>query len=159
VNIIDFIRKFRFIREVGNNRGQRVEAIQHWSGGDAAEGLSWCADWATMMWDVWFEGKSPIDRTASCDVILEQARKKNMLTTTPNVGDLALRLNNPNDAHHVLIVTDVSKWSSEKILTMISGNTSEDGKSSNGDRVAERDDTIKDTSKIIFVHAPNGYAL
>lgn len=157
MTIIDFARLYKFVRELAGNLGQRVVAIQHWSSGDAGEGKSWCASWATMIWDVWFQGASPIDRTASCDMILEQARKKNMLTTTPSVGDLALRLNNPNDAHHVLIVTDVSRWN-QKILTMISGNTSADGKSSNGDRVAERDDTITDLSKIIFVHAPNGYA-
>ena len=42
-------RKFLYLREaqsLGQNRGLRVEAIQHWSGGQAGD--SWCAEF------VWF---------------------------------------------------------------------------------------------------------
>ena len=148
MTLIELARKFHYLREATKqNDGQRVEAVQKWGGGK--KGDSWCAFWATMVLDIFYEGKSPIERTGSCDVILQQAEKQGWLQELPHVGDLYLYLNTPTDAHHVGIVTDVNADG----FMGISGNTSEDGLSSNGDRVAERALKLK-PSKTVFVRYP-----
>ena len=131
MTIIDLARKFLFVREAKEqNAGARVEAIQRWGGGQ--KGDSWCAFWATMVLDLYFEGASPIPRTGSCDDILNLARERNWLSEIPHVGDLYLYLKTDTDAHHVGIVTDVNaagyigiigskrRWqtSREKLLAM-----------------------------------------
>lgn len=139
-------RLFLFVREAqAQNTGQRVEAIQRWSGGEA--GQSWCAFFATMVLDIAYQGAAPIPRTGSCDDILHLAQKKGWLRERPAVGDLYLYLNNPQDAHHVGIVTDVDAAG----FLGLSGNTSPDGLSSNGDRVAERHLVLK-PGHTVFVH-------
>lgn len=109
-----------------------------------------------MLLDVWYEGLSHIPRTPGCDVVLESARGEGRLTSVPEVGMLYLRLRSPHDAHHIGFVTDVSRWNTEHVLGTISGNTSRDGTSSNGDGVYEHDITVSDPANtIIFVdHRP-----
>lgn len=144
----ELARKFLFVKETKvQNTGARVEAIQRWGGGE--KGQSWCAFFATMLLDIYFEGKSPIERTGSCDDILNLAREKEWLVEIPRVDDLYLFLNEPNDAHHVGLVTDVDATG----FLGLSGNTSEDGRSSNGNRVAERHLELH-PGKIIFVRYP-----
>lgn len=140
--LVGLARRFLYVREASPNAGQRVEAIQRWSGG--AKGQSWCAHFATMLLDLAFGGSAPIPRTGSCDEIYQLAKAKGWLTATPAVGDLFLYVRDgTEDAHHVGIVTSVAP------LRGIAGNTSADGKSSNGDRVAEHD-----ISAHVFVHYP-----
>ena len=130
--IVRIARLFLFVREaqtLGQNRGQRVEAIQRWSGGQPGD--SWCAQFATMVLDIVYAGESPIPREGSCQTILELARAKGWLTDKPSVGDLFFYVNSAGRAHHIGLVTATSP------LTGIAGNTSADGTSSNGDRVAE----------------------
>lgn len=155
MTILELARKFRYVRELQGNRGQRIEAIQRWGGGVAGD--SWCAFWATMVMDIWFEGKSPIARTGGCDAILEQARGKGWLTDTPAIGDLYLRLRSKHDAHHVGFVTAVYPRQGTEPLQLgtISANTSKDGTSSNGDGVYEHDIVVRDPAQTItFVHYP-----
>lgn len=147
MNLIEFARQCDYIREAGPNAGQRVEAVQKWGGGE--KGQSWCAYMATLWLDVIYKGNAPIQRTGSCDVILEKARASGWLTETPAVGDLYLFLNSPTDAHHVGVVTAVAQGG----FTGIAGNTSEDGHSSNGTGVFEHPFTLA-PGKIIFVHYP-----
>jgi hypothetical protein len=130
--VVDIARQFLFVREaqsIGQNRGLRVEAIQHWSNGQFGD--SWCMQFATMVLDIAFQGKAPLDRQGSCQAVYDIAKKNGWVTTTPNIGDLFLYVNDQDHAHHVGIVTSVSP------LIGIAGNTSEDGTSNNGDRVAE----------------------
>lgn len=139
-------RLFLFVREAqAQNTGQRVEAIQRWSGGE--KGQSWCAFFATMVLDIAYQGAAPIPRTGSCDDILTLAQKRGWLRERPAIGDLYLYLNNPQDAHHVGIVTDVDATG----FLGLSGNTSPDGLSSNGDRVAERHLSLA-PGHTVFVH-------
>ena len=148
MTLIELARKFHYLREAtAQNDGQRVEAIQKWGGGK--KGDSWCAFWATMVLDIYYEGKSPIPRLGGCDDILKLATKNGWLNEVPHVGDLYLYLKSPTDAHHVGIVTDVNAEG----YVVISGNTSEDGLSANGDRVAERALKLK-PSHTIFVRYP-----
>ena len=129
-NPVDVARLFLHVREAGPNTGQRVEAIQKWSGGTV--GQSWCCYFVTMVLDLCYGGKSPIPRQGACQGVYDFAKQKGWVTATPSVGDIYLYVTAADDhAHHIGFVTQVDP------LVGISGNTSEDGTSSNGDRVAE----------------------
>jgi hypothetical protein len=142
-NPVDIARQFLYVREAGANRGLRVEAIQHWS--DGQFGDSWCMEFATMVLDICFEGSAPIERQGSCETVHQLAKDKGWVADSASVGDLVLSINDQGLAHHVGIVSALEPLSS------IAGNTSEDGVSSNGDRVAEH--VITPASKV-FVHYP-----
>lgn len=146
---LSIARLFLFVREVGGqNMGVWVNMIQKLTGN--AGGDSWCASFVSLVLGLSFSGVNPLPRTASCDVILEMARAKGWLTNTPSVGDVFLRLHTPTDAHHTGFVTEVHD---DGGIGTIAGNTSEDGVSSNGDRVAEH--TIHPSaSSIVYVHYP-----
>lgn len=135
-------RILSFVREAQiQNTGQRVEAIQHWCG--SVKGDSWCADFVTMVLDIAYQGKSPIPRCGSCQEIYELAQQRGWVTNKPVINDLFLYVNENNHAHHVGIVTGVAP------LCGIAGNTSPDGKSTNGTGVYEHE--IHATT---FVHYP-----
>jgi hypothetical protein len=149
-NPIDIARQFKFVREAHDesggsaNTGQRVEGIQKWGGG--VPGDSWCAYFATMVLDICYQGHSPIGRTGSCDEIFQTALTNGWVEPAPRPGDLYLRVKAPNDAHHVGFIIAVRPNGD---LGQIAGNTSEDGKSSNGDGVYERD--IPHSADLVFV--------
>ena len=147
--LLKLARYFLHVRELSGNTGARVEAIQRWGGGTS--GQSWCAYFATLVLDLYYGGKSPIPRTGSCDEILAVARAKNLIVPLPEPGALYLRLNSPTDAHHVGLCTTTLH---DGRFGQISGNTSKDGLSDNGDGVYERDIPMPDPSKIAFVRLP-----
>ena len=135
MNAVDIARLWRHVREVGENNGQRVNAIQMYSGGKDALGTSWCMWFATLILDLLFAGASPIPRQGACEAVRKLAESNGWLTDTPSVGDLFLRLHPDTGlAHHTGFVVAVNDDGS---IDTIAGNTSEDGVSSNGDRVAE----------------------
>ena len=123
----DIARQFLFVREAGANKGNRVEAIQQWGGGIA--GQSWCRWFATMVLDICFEGNAPIPRVGACQTVYDLAKAHGWIVTTPQKDDIFLYVNDEGLAHHIGFITDGNNG--------IAGNTSADGKSSNGDRVAE----------------------
>lgn len=139
----DIARQFLYVREAAPNKGQRVEAIQRWSGG--APGQSWCCHFVTMVLDICFEGNSPIPRQGACQVVYDQAKKEGWLTDTPVADDLYLFVNDADHAHHIGIITDSAGAG-------IAGNTSEDGKSSNGTGVFEHG--ISKGPHVKYVHYP-----
>lgn len=121
-------RQFLFVREASApNSGNRVEAIQKWGGG--LKGQSWCCWFATMVLDICFEGKAPIPRLGAVQQVYDLAKVNNWLITSPQKDDIFIYVNDVDHAHHIGFITDAPNG--------IAGNTSEDGKSSNGDRVAE----------------------
>jgi len=123
----DIARQFLFVREAGPNKGNRVEAIQQWGGGIA--GQSWCCWFATMVLDICFEGNAPIPRLGACQSVYDLATKNGWLVSKPQKDDIFLYINSEDHAHHIGFITEGGQG--------IAGNTSEDGTSSNGDRVAE----------------------
>ena len=72
-NPVDVARLFLHIREAGPNTGQRVEAIQKWSGGIA--GQSWCCYFVTMVLDLCYGGTSPIPRQGACQGVYDLAKQ------------------------------------------------------------------------------------
>lgn len=123
----EIAQQFRFIREtLGSNRGVWVEAFQRI--GDGKPGDSWCADFVSGVLWICYQGPFPIPRTSNCDVMWGIAQQYEVATPAPD--DLFFRVKG-SDAHHVGIVTSAAP------LRGIAGNTSEDGKSSNGTGVFE----------------------
>ncbi len=142
---VDIARQYLFIREASQNAGQRVEAIQKWCGG--SRGQSWCCYFVTMVLDICFQGQSPIPRLGACQNVYELAIKNGWVTNYPKIGDIFLYINDANHAHHIGFVTidggDIG----------IAGNTSADGSSSNGNRVAEHT-LITNKKHIVFISYP-----
>lgn len=125
---VEIARQYKFVREtLGPNRGVFVEAFQRI--GDGRPGDSWCMDF--LSWVLWvaYQGPAPLPRTGSCDVAWAIAKQYDVSTPAP--GDVFFRVRPNNDAHHVGLIT------SSAPLRAIAGNTSEDGKSSNGTGVFE----------------------
>lgn len=149
--LLEIARLFRHVREAdAPNTGQRVEAIQKWSGGKVGD--SWCCHYVTMVLDLFYGGKSPVPRHGSCDVVLALCKHNGWMVEPRNVapGDLWFRLADPTDAVHIGFVTEPVV---DGAFGQISGNTSADGLSNNGNGVYERD--VKFTpGKVAFARLP-----
>lgn len=138
----DIARQFLFVREATPNKGQRVEAIQRWSGG--SPGDSWCCEFATMVLDICFQGSSPIPRLQAVQDVYNMAKAKGWMIDIPQKDDLFIYVNDVDHAHHIGFVTNQ--------VDGIAGNTSADGLSSNGDRVAEH---ARASTHIKFIRYPH----
>lgn len=138
----EIARQFIFVREAGANKGQRVEAVQHWGGGNPGD--SWCAWFATMVLDICFQGSSPIPRLGAVQSVYDLAKKNGWMTSAPTNNDIFIYVNDDDHAHHIGFVTFPGVG--------IAGNTSADGKSSNGDRVAEHE--ISAGPHVKYIHYP-----
>lgn len=134
--------KYRYVRESTQNNGRRVNGIQTWRGGKDATGKSWCCYFVMMVLDICFQGESPFGDDAevmgSTNAALSFARDKGWVVGWPQPGDLVFSVHppghaEPGKAHHIAICTASAP------LATIAGNTSGDGRSSNGDRVAEHE--------------------
>ena len=111
-----------WVRETtGKNDGPWVEAIQRTTGNK--KGDPWCASFVNWVLDIAYRDMNPLPATASCDVLLEFARKNQLLTSTPQPGDVFLVMKTKNDAIHTGIVTEVR---ADTIRT-IEGNTNREG--------------------------------
>ncbi len=85
-------RQFGYVREsTVQNRGLRVEAIQHWSAGQFGD--SWCCEFATLVLDICFQGRSPIPRGGLCQDVYDLAKKNGWVTSAPVLDDLFLYVN------------------------------------------------------------------
>lgn len=84
-----------------------------------------------MVLDLAFQGKAPIERQGGAQGVRDVCVANGWATDTPSVGDLYFYVDANDHAHHVGFVSNVDP------LTGISGNTSPDGLSDNGDGVHE----------------------
>ncbi len=128
-DLIRQARAFDYVREVPENRGLRVEAIQHWSAGQFGD--SWCAEFVWFVLDIVTKGRAPLPRTGSAEVM--RAATSGWAVSDPQPGDLFFYVNAEGRAHHVGIVTGTNP------LMGIAWNTSEAGSSVNGDGVHEHE--------------------
>lgn len=137
-------RHFLFVRETeGPNHGYWVDFFLRFTGN--VEGESWCASFVSRVNDIATKGKMTVLKTASTQAMLNDARQRGLVVSTPHVDDLVFSIRSDGTPHHVAIVTVVSP------LTAIAGNTSEDGVSSDGTGVFEH--FISLSSKV-FVRLP-----
>lgn len=141
----DIARQFKFVREVPQNQGLMVNAIQRWSGG--SNGQSWCAYFVLFVLDISFGGKNlnPLVRSGAVQDIYNQAKRNGWMIENPMKDDLYIYVDSNDHAHHIGIFTE--NWNG------IAGNTSEDGKSSNGTGVFEHELT-RDSAGIKFIRYP-----
>lgn len=123
MTVVDIARLFDgWVREANKkNDGPWVEAIQRVTGNK--RGDPWCASWVTFVLDIAYAGKNPLVRSASCDVLLQDARKKGWLYDTPQVGDVFLVMRTTEDAVHTGFVTAVQ----DTVVGTIEGNTNAGG--------------------------------
>lgn len=140
----DIARQFLFVREAGANKGQRVEAIQHWSGGQPGD--SYCCEFATMILDICFQGASPIPRLQAVQDVYNLAKANGWMTDTPVKDDIGIYINDQYHAHHIFIVT------ADGGSPGIAGNTSPDGTSSNGTGIFEHE--ISKGPHVKYIHYP-----
>ncbi len=133
-DVILVARLFLFVREaVSQNNGQRVNAIQFWSGGKDALGTSWCCWLCTMVLDLVFQGNSPIPRQGVVADVYALAVKNGWLTNNPQPGDLFVYLDANGHPHHIGFYVQGGVEEPQGLA----GNTDATGTSTNGDRVAE----------------------
>lgn len=134
-------RQWLFVREQGQNKGRFVEGIQHWSGGQFGD--SWCCEFACMILDICFQGNSPITKFQAVQDVYNLAKKNGWMTNNPTANDIFIYVDDNDHAHHIGFITGQGVG--------IAGNTSEDGTSSNGDRVAEHKLTTN-PNHIKYIH-------
>lgn len=145
MTLLDLARCWRHVRETTQNQGQRVNAIQMFSGGTDALGTSWCAWWATLILDLWYGGLSPVPRMGNVQEIRALCSARGWMTTAPVPGDLFFYVDANDHAHHMGFYTAPGP-------TGIAGNTDATGTSSNGDRVAEH--PLATAGTILYAHLP-----
>lgn len=137
-------RRFSFVRETeGPNAGYWVNLFQRFTGN--AEGDSWCASALCFVLDIAYKGHSPLIKSASCQELLDDARAKGYVVQTPEIDDIYFYLDANGHAHHVGTVSNT------RPLTGVAGNTSADGKSSNGDGWYEHE---INAAHCVFVRLP-----
>lgn len=129
----------------GANDGPWVEAIQRITGN--RRGDPWCASFVAMICDIAFQGKNPLPRTASCDVLLEAARTRGWLQDEPIAGDVFLVMRTKTDAVHTGIVTAVGQLA----VKTIEGNTNSGG-SRDGWGVFARE---RNRKGLVFIRIPD----
>jgi hypothetical protein len=111
------------IQEVptGSNGGRAVERILRRTGN--RKGEPWCASYVADVGYQLFGHDWPLPNTASCDRLLESARRNGVLVEKPVAGAVFLLMKTPRDAIHTGFVTEVldDGWRT------IEGNTNDDG--------------------------------
>jgi hypothetical protein len=134
-----------WVRETtGKNDGPWVEAIQRTTGNK--KGDPWCASFVNFVLDIAYRDLNPLPATASCDVLLEHARRHGMLTTDPVAGDVFLVMRDKNDAIHTGIVSEALP----DAVRTIEGNTNREGaREGNGVWARERKKT-----GLLFIRIP-----
>lgn len=133
------------VREVGVNRGERVDAYLRKTG--VPLGQPWCAAfvwWCFVRTYESLEGTPPIPRTARCETLRLWAKRQGKLHSTPRRGDLFLILNASGKATHTGFVLATA----DRLFTTVEGNTNSGG-SREGDGVYKRTRTIGARTRFI----------
>jgi hypothetical protein len=150
-SLIAVARRLAFVRETdGPNRGAWVEYLLRESKGNAGD--PWCAAFVSFVLDVAYFGKPPLPSTTATRVLLAAARAQGWTLAAgepPAPEDLFFYVRADGTPHHVGIVTSEGGAP----LAGIAGNTSEDGRSSEGTGVFEHGLAV-DPGRIVFVRIP-----
>lgn len=130
------------VRETSPNQGPVINDML--AGVHCAPGCSWCA--AAVCWWIAHAGLDPsitFHPSASALSLLE--RNPHLVITDPQPGDVVVWCHDPaKHLGHVGIVTATTRVNGVLTsITVIAGNTSADGRSPNGDRVAEHECSLE----------------
>lgn len=135
------------IEEVGGaNRGRAVERIQKRTGNRAGD--AWCASYVADVGSAMLREQWPLPRTASCDHLLEHARKRGMLSPQPLPGAVFLVMKTPTDAIHTGFVTELL----EDGFATIEGNTNPAGGREGYGVFRRKRGHRDDRAKYAFIH-------
>lgn len=146
-------RHLNFIIETeGPNQGFWVEFLQRRVGGKAGD--SWCADFVSLVMNIAYKGQTPLPETGASYDMLRLAHKAGWVVAVPQIDDLFFLIHPDGTAHHVGIVTDAANVAHGQIAA-IAGNTSPDGKSSDGTGVFEHGLAL--SSSVVFVRLPKEF--
>lgn len=85
---------------MSSNKGGRIDEYNRRAG--APIGSYWCASWATAVWED-CGAALPKSSRASCDVLMQWAKKEGLWNSKPVIGALVI-YGTPSDAEHVGIV-------------------------------------------------------
>lgn len=118
---------------VGSNFGPRVG--QYLAATGIRRPAFWCASFCAWVGDQAIGDAWPLPPSASCDVLLDYARRHKVLRNSPQVGDVFLVMASANDAIHAGFVTGVNPGGAS--VATIEGNSNSGG-SRNGIEVARR---------------------
>lgn len=135
--LIAHARSFLYVRETAPNEGPEVDGWLHRLG--LPPGKSWCAAFASCM----------VRDVDPGNALKQSASSLHLLSNNPGLKIESLDDLQPGDivvwdhgegTGHTAIATQTTKVTGKLMyFSAIAGNTSADGKSANGDRVAEHD--------------------
>lgn len=150
-SLVTIAKHLDFIRETqGPNKGFWVEFLQRFC--DGVPGDSWCADFESLVEAVAYKGHNPTPRTGATTTKLTYCKKKGWIVTHPQVDDIYFYVYDDGiTAHHIGIVSSIIG----DTVTGIAGNTSSDGRSSNGDGVY--DHAIPTGKNTVFARLPKTF--
>ncbi len=106
----------------GSNKGPEVTAYLALTG--LPGGSPWCASFVASCGVQVLGTNWPLPRTASCDVLLSYARRREILHSKPRPGDVFLVMASPNDAIHTGVVERVN---GDGTITSVEGNSNAGG--------------------------------
>jgi hypothetical protein len=141
--LIAIARQSDYVREAGDNKGLRVEAIQHAAGGSFGD--SWCVEMFWVWIDFWTKGNSPFPRGLNSEELRQLAISKGWQIVDPEPGCCVINIVNGRGEHTAMCTEPLP-------LVTIAGNTSPDGLSTNGDGVHEH--PVSSVGKFYF-RVPN----
>ena len=147
-DLIATARKYLYVRETAPNSGPHID---EWLAAVGCKsGDSWCAAYACAMVR---ETNPRFKFHPSASALHLLANNPNLITFDPRPGDLVV-YDHGHGVGHVAILTATTTVDGRlAYATTIAGNTSADGKSRNGDRVAEHDADLERVAGVIRVTA------
>jgi hypothetical protein len=149
MTLLEIARLFLFVREAGQNAGQRVKAIQmleRWREGTGLVPVLLRLRRDDVL-DLYYQGQSPDPARRLLPSHLRPRQTQGVAGGRAEPEDVFLYVNADDHAHHVGLVSVAHP------LQGVAGNTSKDGTSSNGDGCYEHF-LLVDPSRIKFVRLP-----
>lgn len=146
--LIAHARTFLYVREKTANSSPEIDAWLHRVG--QPPGVSWCAAFAfSMVKDV--DPTNPLRPSASALHLLANNLSLQVKLNDLQPGDIVI-YDEGEGLGHVAIATNVVVVNDQLgAFDTIAGNTSADGKSRNGDRVAEHEASLEKLAGILRV--------
>jgi hypothetical protein len=154
LELIATARRYLDVRETSTNAGPHIDDWLRAVG--CNPGVSWCAA-AVCAWIAETDPKNTFHRSASALSLLE--RNLAIVINDPQPGDVVVWSHDPvkHLGHTGIITSTINVDGKLASIVVIAGNTSADGQSRNGDRVAEHECSLDKVAGYLRVctQAPN----